>query len=198
MKAIADEAHMLGLRVAAHAHGDAGIRAAILAGIDTIEHASLASDSTIALAKQHGTWFDMDIYNDDYILATGTKNGTEQESLDKERMVGLKQRQTFQRAVKAGVKMIFGTDAGVYPHGDNGRQFAKMVQWGMTPLQAIQAATLNASEALGRNDVGIVEPGRFGDLVGVRGDPLRDVSLLEHVDTVIKGGAMVKGAGAVQ
>ncbi len=132
---------MLGLKVAAHAHGDEGIHDAILAGIDTIEHASLASDATIQLAKQHGTWFDMDIYNDDYILATGTTNGTEQESLDKERMIGLKQRQTFQRAVRAGVKMIFGTDAGVYPHGENGRQFAKMVQWGMTPLQAIQAAT---------------------------------------------------------
>jgi len=196
MKAIADEAHMLGLRVAAHAHGDEGIRQAILAGIDTIEHASLASDATIQLAKQHGTWFDMDIYNDDYILATGTKNGTEQESLDKEKMVGLKQRQTFQRAVKAGVKMIFGTDAGVYPHGDNGKQFAKMVQWGMTPLQAIQAATLNGSEALGRADVGVIEPGRYGDLVAVRGDPLRDISLLEHVDAVVKGGNLVKGPGA--
>jgi imidazolonepropionase-like amidohydrolase len=196
MKAIADEAHMLGLRVAAHAHGDEGIRQAILAGIDTIEHASLASDATIQLAKQHGTWFDMDIYNDDYILATGTKNGTEQESLDKEKMVGLKQRQTFQRAVKAGVKMIFGTDAGVYPHGDNGKQFAKMVQWGMTPLQAIQAATLNGSEALGRSDVGVIEPGRYGDLVAVRGDPLRDITLLEHVDAVVKGGNLVKGPGA--
>jgi imidazolonepropionase-like amidohydrolase len=193
MKAIADEAHMLGLKVAAHAHGDDGIRTAILAGIDTIEHASLASDATIQLAKQHGTWFDMDIYNDDYILATGTSNGTEQQSLDKERMVGLKQRQTFQRAVKAGVKMIFGTDAGVYPHGDNGKQFAKMVQWGMTPLQAIQAATLNASEALGRNDVGVLETGRYGDMVAVRGDPLRDVTLLEHVDDVIKGGELVRG-----
>jgi imidazolonepropionase-like amidohydrolase len=196
MKAIADEAHMLGLRVAAHAHGDEGIHDAILAGIDTIEHASLASDATIQLAKQHGTWFDMDIYNDDYILATGTKNGTEQESLDKEKMVGLKQRQTFQRAVKAGVKMIFGTDAGVYPHGDNARQFAKMVQWGMTPLQAIQAATLNASQALGRSDVGVIEPGRYGDLVAVRGDPLRDVAILEHVDAVVKGGHLVKGPGA--
>ena len=193
MKAIADEAHMLGLKVAAHAHGDGGIRDAILAGIDTIEHASLASDATIALAKQHGTWFDMDIYNDDYILAAGTSNGTQQESLDKERMVGLKQRQTFQRAVRAGVRMIFGTDAGVYPHGDNAKQFAKMVQWGMTPLQAIQAATLNASDALGRKDVGVIEPGRFGDLVAVRGDPLRDVSLLEHVDAVVKGGQLVKG-----
>ena len=196
MKAIADEAHMLGLRVAAHAHGDEGIRTAILAGIDTIEHASLASDATIQLAKQHGTWFDMDIYNDDYILATGTANGTEQESLDKERMIGLKQRQTFQRAVKAGVKMIFGTDAGVYPHGDNAKQFAKMVQWGMTPLQAIQAATLSASQALGRNDVGVIEPGRYGDLVAVRGDPLRDVTLLEHVDAVVKGGELVKGPAA--
>jgi imidazolonepropionase-like amidohydrolase len=192
MKAIADEAHMLGMKVAAHAHGDDGIRTAILAGIDTIEHASLASDATIQLAKQHGTWFDMDIYNDDYILATGTANGTEQQSLDKERMIGLKQRQTFQRAVKAGVKMIFGTDAGVYPHGDNARQFAKMVQWGMTPLQAIQAATLNASEALARNDVGVIEPGRYGDMIAVHGDPLSDVALLEHVDTVIKGGEVVK------
>src|SRR5438270_2680180 len=195
MRAIADEAHMLGLRVAAHAHGDAGIHDAILAGIDTIEHASLASDATIALAKQHGTWFDMDIYNDDYILATGTSNGTEQESLDKERMIGRKQRETFQRAVRAGVKMIFGTDAGVYPHGQNARQFAKMVQWGMTPLQAIQAATSSAAEALGRSDVGVLQPGRYGDLVAVRGDPLHDVTLLEHVDAVIKGGELVRGPG---
>jgi imidazolonepropionase-like amidohydrolase len=196
MKAIADEAHMLGLRVAAHAHGDEGIHDAILAGIDTIEHASLASDATLQLAKQHGTWFDMDIYNDDYILATGTSNGTEQESVDKERMIGLKQRQTFQRAVKAGVRMLFGTDAGVYPHGQNARQFAKMVQWGMTPLQAIQAATTNASEALGRTDVGVIEPGRYGDLIAVKGDPLHDVTVLEHVDAVIKGGKPVKAAGA--
>jgi imidazolonepropionase-like amidohydrolase len=111
-------------------------------------------------------------------------------------MVGLKQRQTFQKAVKAGVKMIFGTDAGVYPHGDNGKQFAKMVQWGMTPLQAIQAATVRASEALGRNDVGVLQPGRYGDMVAVRGDPLRDVTLLEHVDAVVKGGELVKGPGA--
>jgi imidazolonepropionase-like amidohydrolase len=196
MKAIADEAHMLHLKVAAHAHGDEGIHDAILAGIDTIEHASLASDATIKLAIQHGTWFDMDIYNDDYILATGTSNGTEQESLDKEKAIGLKQRQTFQRAVRAGVRMLFGTDAGVYPHGDNGKQFAKMVQWGMTPLQAIQAATRNASEALARNDVGIIAPGRYGDLVAVVGDPLRDVSVLEHVDAVVKGGQLVKGTPA--
>jgi imidazolonepropionase-like amidohydrolase len=198
MRAIADEAHMLGLKVAAHAHGDAGIRDAILAGIDTIEHASLASDATIALAKQHGTWFDMDIYNDDYILATGTKNGTEQQSLDKERMIGREQRETFRRATRAGVKMIFGTDAGVYPHGDNGKQFAKMVEWGMTPIQAIRAATTSASEALGRRDVGAIEPGRYGDIIAVRGDPLSNVALLEHVDAVIKGGQLVKGASSAQ
>ena len=194
MKAIADEAHMLHLKVAAHAHGDEGIRAAILAGIDTIEHCSLASDETIKLAVAHKTWFDMDIYNDDYILATGTSNGTEQESIDKEKAIGLKQRQTFRRAVQAGVPMLFGTDAGVYPHGQNGRQFAKMVEWGMTPLQALQAATVNAGQALGRAaDVGAIAVGRYGDMIAVDGDPLKDVRVLEHVDIVIKGGVVVKG-----
>ena len=193
MKAIADEAHMLHLKVAAHAHGDEGIRTAILAGIDTIEHASLASDETLKLAVAHGTVFDMDIYNDDYILATGTANGTEQESLDKEKEIGLKQRQTFQRAVKAGVKLTFGTDAGVYPHGDNARQFAKMVEWGMTPAQAIRAATSGAAEALGQaGQVGVIAPGAWGDMVAVTGDPLSDVRLLEHPSAVIKGGVRVK------
>ncbi|WP_277924948.1 metal-dependent hydrolase family protein [Sphingomonas sp. BAUL-RG-20F-R05-02] len=193
MKAIADEAHMLHLRVAAHAHGDEGIKAAILAGIDTIEHCSLASDEAIKLAIQHHTWFDMDIYNDDYILATGTQNGTEQQSLDKERAIGLKQRQTFQRAVKAGVPLLFGTDAGVYPHGDNARQFAVMVKWGMTPLQAIRAATLSAAEALDKSDdVGQIAVGHYGDIVAVDSDPLADVRVLEHPAAVIKGGERVK------
>jgi imidazolonepropionase-like amidohydrolase len=194
MKAIADEAHMLHLRVAAHAHGDEGIRTAILAGIDTIEHCSLASDETIKLAATRKTWFSMDIYNDDYILATGTSNGTEQESLDKEKAIGLQQRQTFQRAVRAGVPMVFGSDAGVYPHGDNGRQFAKMVEWGMTPMQAIQAATRNGAQALGREaDVGAIAVGRYGDIIAVSGDPTGNVRLLEKVDIVIKGGVTVKG-----
>lgn len=192
MKAIADEAHMLGIRVAAHAHGDEGIKTAILAGIDTIEHCSLASDDTIKLAAQRRTWFDMDIYNDDYILATGTANGTEQESLDKEKMIGRLQRETFRKAVKAGVPMLFGTDAGVYPHGDNGRQFAKMVEWGMTPLQAIQAATLSGAKALGwDSDVGQIAVGYYGDIIAVAGDPLKDVSVLEHVTDVVKGGQKV-------
>ncbi len=193
MKAIVDEAHMLGLKVAVHAHGTSGIKDAIRAGVDTIEHASLADDEAIALAKLHGTWFDMDIYNDDYILAEGTKNGTFQESLDKERKIGLAQRQTFRAAVKAGVKMIFGTDAGVYPNGDNARQFATMVQWGMTPMQAIQAATSSAAEALGRTgDVGAIEVGRYGDIIGVAGDPLADVKVLQAVSFVMKGGKVYK------
>jgi imidazolonepropionase-like amidohydrolase len=193
MKALVDEAHMLGLKVAVHAHGTAGIKDAIRVGVDTIEHASLADDEAIALAKQHGTWFDMDIYNDDYILAEGAKNGMFQESLDKERKIGLQQRQTFRAAVKAGVKMIFGTDAGVYPNGYNARQFATMVQWGMTPLQAIQAATVSAAEALGRTgDVGAIEVGRYGDLIGVAGDPLADVKILQTVSFVMKGGTVYK------
>jgi imidazolonepropionase-like amidohydrolase len=195
MKALVDEAHMLGLRVAVHAHGTAGIKDAIRAGVDTIEHASLADAEAFSLAKQHGTWFSMDIYDDDYILAEGEKNGVYKESMDKERMIGLKQRQTFQAAVKAGVKMIFGTDAGVYPNGYNARQFVTMVQWGMTPMQAIQAATVTAADALGRtNDVGAIAVGRYGDLIAVAGDPLADVAQLQSVAFVMKGGEVVKAA----
>ncbi len=193
MRALVDEAHMLGLRVAVHAHGTSGIKDAIRAGVDTIEHASLADDEAFALAKQHGTWFSMDIYDDDYILAEGEKNGVYKESMDKERVIGLKQRQTFQAAVKAGVKMIFGTDAGVYPNGLNARQFVTMVKWGMTPMQAIQAATVNAAEALGRPaDVGAIAVGRFGDLIAVAGDPLADVATLQNVAFVMKGGEVFK------
>jgi imidazolonepropionase-like amidohydrolase len=193
MKALVDEAHMLGLKVAVHAHGTSGIKDAIRAGVDTIEHASLADEEAFTLAKQHGTWFSMDIYNDDYILAEGEKNGVFAESLAKERTIGLKQRQTFQAAVKAGVKMVFGTDAGVYPNGYNARQFATMVKWGMTPMQAIQAATVNASEALGRaGDVGAIAVGRYGDLIAVAGDPLADVTRLQSVAFVMKGGDVVK------
>jgi imidazolonepropionase-like amidohydrolase len=194
MKALVDEAHMLGLRVAVHAHGTSGVKDAIRAGVDTIEHASLADEEAFALAKQHGTWFSMDIYNDDYILAEGEKNGLFKESLEKERVIGLKQRQTFQAAVKAGVKMVFGTDGGVYPNGFNARQFVTMVKWGMTPMQAIQAATANAAEALGRpGDVGAIAVGRYGDLIAVAGNPLDDVAKLQSVAFVMKGGEVVKG-----
>ena len=192
MRAIVSEAHMMGLRVAVHAHGAAGIKDALRAGADTIEHASLADDEAFALAKEHGAWFSMDVYNDDYIQAEGTKNGTFEESLGKEREIGRRQRETFRAAHQAGVKMVFGTDAGVYPHGDNARQFATIVQWGMSPLEAIRAATANAAEALGRTaDVGAIEVGRYGDLVAVRGDPLADVALLQSVSFVMKGGRVV-------
>jgi imidazolonepropionase-like amidohydrolase len=194
IRAIVEEAHRLGLRVAVHAHGTDGINDALRGGVDTIEHASLADAESFKLAKAHGAWFDMDIYNDDYILAEGAKNGVYAESLEKEKMIGLKQRQTFRAAHAAGVKMLFGTDAGVYPHGLNARQFAKMVEWGMTPMEAIQAATKNAAEALDRSaDVGAIAPGRYADLIAVDGDPLQDVRRLETVAVVIKGGAIVKG-----
>lgn len=194
--AIVDEAHRLGLRVAVHAHGTAGINDALRGGVDTIEHASLADSESFALAKKHGAWFDMDIYNDDYILAEGEKNGVFAESLAKEKMIGRKQRETFKAAHAAGVKMTFGTDAGVYPHGDNARQFAKMVEWGMTPMEAIQAATRNAAEALDRSaDVGAIAPGRYADLIAVDGDPLSDVRTLESVAVVMKGGQLVRGGG---
>jgi imidazolonepropionase-like amidohydrolase len=193
MKAIVDEAHMLGLKVAVHAHGTSGIKDAIRAGVDTIEHASLADEESFALAKQHGTYFDMDIYNDDYILAEGEKNGVFKESLDKERAIGRKQRETFRAAQKAGVKMIFGTDGGVYPNGDNAKQFVTMMNWGMSPIQAIQAATVTAAEALGRSqDVGAIAVGRFGDLIAVAGDPLADVGVLQSVSFVMKGGVVIK------
>lgn len=192
MRAVADEAHMLGLRVAAHAHGTAGIKAAIRAGINTIEHASFLDDEAIQLAVQNHSWLSMDIYNTEYTLSEGARNGVREENLAKERQVGTRQRESFRKAVRAGARHIFGTDAGIYPHGTGGRQFRVMVQFGMTPLQAIQAATTNAAQALGRDkDVGTIATGRFGDIIAVRGDPLRDISLLETVPVVIKGGELI-------
>jgi imidazolonepropionase-like amidohydrolase len=194
MKAIVDEAHMEGMKVAAHAHGASGIRAAILAGVDTIEHASLVDDEGIRLAIAHGAWFSMDIYNTDYTQAEGLKNGVLPENMKKDADIGEIQRENFRKALKAGVKMIFGTDAGVYPHGDNARQFAVMVRYGATPLQAIQAATCNAAQALGwEHDVGQVAPGFWGDIIAVEGDPLADVTVLEHPVMVMKGGVVFRG-----
>jgi imidazolonepropionase-like amidohydrolase len=195
IKAIVDEAHMLGMKVAVHAHGTDGINDALRAGVDTIEHASLADTLSFKLAKEHGAWFDMDIYDDDYILAEGAKNGVFAESLAKEKMIGRKQRETFRAAHAAGVKMLFGTDGGVYPNGFNARQFATMVEWGMTPMESIQAATKSAAEALGRTgDVGAIEVGRYGDIIAVDGDPLADVKILQNVTFVMKGGEVMKAA----
>ncbi len=195
IKAVTDEAHMLGMRVAAHAHGTAGINEVLRGGVDTIEHASLADEESFKLAKAKGAWLDMDIYNDDYILAEGEKNGVFEESLAKERMIGRKQRETFRAAHAAGVKLLFGSDGGVYPNGDNAKQFAKMVEWGMTPLEALQAATRSAAEALDKTaDVGAIAPGRYGDFVAVDGNPLVDVRLLEKPVFVMKGGEVVRAA----
>ncbi|CAN5489230.1 Xaa-Pro dipeptidase [soil metagenome] len=193
MTAIVDEAHMAGLKVAAHAHGAAGIKDAIRAGVDTIEHASLVDDEGIKLAVAKGSYFSMDIYNTDYTQAEGDKNGVLEDNLRKDRDIGELQRENFRKSLKAGVKMIFGTDAGVYPHGTNARQFAVMVRYGATPLQAIQAATITAAQALGREkDVGQLAVGRYGDLIAVAGDPLTDVTTLEKPVLVIKGGVVVK------
>ena len=184
---------MGGRKIAAHAHGTEGIKNAILAGIDSIEHASLIDDEGIRLAKEHGTYLVMDIYNDDYILNEAPKYGLPTENLDKERTVGRLQRENFRKAVKAGVKMAFGTDAGVYPHGDNARQFFYMVKFGMTPAQAIRAATSSAADLIGRaQSVGTIEPGKFADIIAVNTDPLADVRALEHVDFVMKGGVVYK------
>jgi imidazolonepropionase-like amidohydrolase len=193
LQAIVVEAHKLGRKVAAHAHGTQSIKDAINAGIDSIEHSSLIDDEGIRLAKQHGTFLVFDIYNDDYILGMGEKNGVLPESMEKERKIGRLQRENFRKAFQAGAKMAYGTDAGVYPNGDNAKQFAKMVEWGMKPIDAIQAATLNAAELLGWSDkVGAIENGHFADIVAVQGDPLSDVKLLENVGFVMKGGEVVK------
>jgi imidazolonepropionase-like amidohydrolase len=193
MRAVVEEAHMAGLKVAAHAHGAAGIKDAIRAGVDTIEHVSLVDDEGVRLAREKGAYFSMDIFNTDYTQAEGKKNGVLEDNLRKDREVADIQRENFRKSLKAGVKHVFGSDAGIYPHGQNARQFAVMVRYGATPLQAIQAATLTAAQALGQDkDVGQVAVGRFGDLVGVRGDPLADVTVLERPVFVMKGGEVVR------
>jgi imidazolonepropionase-like amidohydrolase len=193
MKAIADDAHMYGLKVAAHAHGAAGIKDAIRAGVDTIEHASLIDDEGIALARKHGAYLSMDIYNTEYTQSEGKKNGVLEDNLRKDREVADAQREGFRKAHKAGVKMVYGTDAGVHPNGENGKQFRWMVKYGMTPVQAIQSATATSAEALGRKDIGVIEAGRFADIIAVKGDPTQDITLLENVDFVMKGGEVYKG-----
>jgi imidazolonepropionase-like amidohydrolase len=194
LKAAADEAHMAGRKIAAHAHGAQGIKNAILAGIDSIEHASLIDDEGLRLAKEHGTFLVMDIYNDEYLINEAPKVGLPTENLEKEKMVGRLQRENFSKAVRAGAKMAFGTDAGVYPHGDNARQFYYMVKFGMTPAQAIHAATSNAADLLGRSkDIGTIEAGKYADIIAVDGDPLSDVRVLERVSFVMKGGTIYKG-----
>lgn len=193
LRAIVDEAHMRGLKVASHAHGTIGIKNAITAGVDTIEHASFLDDEAIRMAKREGVYLSMDIYNTEFTLAEGERLGVRQEAIDKERSLSVEQRDSFTRAVRAGAKVVFGSDAAVYPHGDNPKQFSRMVEFGMTPMQAIVAATSLAAEALGKDGMlGCLGVGCAADIVAVEGDPLEDISVLESVDFIMKEGVAFK------
>ncbi len=193
MRFVVEAAKPNGIYVTAHAHGAIGIKNAIRAGVRSIEHASLIDDEALAMAKAAGTWLVMDIYNGDYIDDVGTKEKWPEEYLRKNRETTDVQRAGFTKAVKMGVKLAYGTDSGVYPHGGNAKQFAYMVRYGMTPMQAIQSATVRAAELLGKeNELGSIAPGSFADLVAVEGDPLTDVRTLEEIAHVMKGGAIVK------
>ena len=189
MVTIVDETHRRGKKVCAHAHGTEGIKAAIEAGVDSIEHASMIDDEGIRMAKERGTFLVMDVYVSTYILEGGEAAGFLPESLEKERIVGQTQRNNFQKAHEAGVRIAFGSDAGVFPHGIAARQFAYMVEYGMTPMEAIQAATIVASELMGwEAEAGAIEAGMYADIIAVSNDPLDDVRALEDVSFVMKGG----------
>ena len=193
LRVLVDEAHNAGRKVAAHAHGARGIKNAVLAGVDSIEHGSLIDDEGIDLMKKHGTYLVADIYNDDFILGMAKELNTLQEYVDKERALGKTQRENFAKAVKAGVKIAFGTDAGIYPHGDNGKQFYYMVKFGLTPARAIRSATSDAADLIDRSkNVGSISAGKFADIVAVKADPLEDIQSLEHVAFVMKGGKVYK------
>ncbi len=192
MQAIVEEGHRRGLVVAAHAHGTEGIKTAIEAGVDSVEHASILDAEAIRMAKKRGTTLSMDIYNTDYTQTVGRANGIPEENLAKDREVADVQRESFRNAVEAGVNMVFGSDAAIYPHGLNAGQFSVMVRFGMTEMQALQAATVNAAELLGQDDLGAIEAGNLADIVAVPGNPLEDISVTESVSFVMKDGVIYK------
>jgi imidazolonepropionase-like amidohydrolase len=193
MVAIVEEGHRHGKKVAAHAHGTRSIIEAVKAGVDTIEHGSVLDDEAIRLMKEHGTYLVADIYDDDFILQHGKEYGYTDENLTKEKMLGQKQRDSFRRAVQAGVKVGYGTDTGSIPFGQNGKQFFYMVKYGLTPMQAIQSATTWAADVMNWSDrIGSLDPGKYADLIAVTGNPLDDVTILERVPFVMKGGQVVK------
>jgi len=193
LQAAVDEAGHFGLRVEAHAHSPEGIKNAIRAGVASVEHASMIDDEGIALAKQHGTYLDMDIYDEECIQEDGRNGKMPKDFLEHDAQLGQIQRDNFRKALAAGVKMSFGTDAGVCAYGTSGKQFAFMVKYGMTPMQAIQAATSNAADLLGHSsEIGSLKPGKYADIIAVAGDPLADIRLLENVKFVMKDGKIYK------
>ena len=193
MAAIVAEAHQRGLKVASHAHGNAGIKNAIKAGVDTIEHASYLDKEAINMAKAKGVYLAMDIYNTEYTQAEGRKNGELEEFLKKDADIAEIQRESFRAAIKAGAKVVYGTDSGVYPHGDNGKQFVWMVKYGMTPMQALKSATSLAAEALGKEkSLGQIKMGYAADIVALDGDPLADMAVMEDIGFVMKEGVVYK------
>jgi len=195
LQAAVDEASHFGLRVEAHAHSPEGIKNAIRAGVASVEHATMIDDEGLALAKQHGTYLDMDIYDEECIQEDGKKGNVPADFLEHDAQLGQIQRENFRKAVAAGEKMSFGTDAGVCAYGTSAKQFAFMVKYGMTPMQAIQAATVNAADLLGRSsELGSIKPGKFADLIAVQGDPLTDIHILENVPFVMKEGKVYKQA----
>jgi imidazolonepropionase-like amidohydrolase len=193
LTAAVEEAANFGLRVEAHAHASEGIKNAIRAGVASIEHATLIDDEGIALAKQHGTYLDMDIYDEECIESAPD---TPKDFLQHDHDLGEAQRRNFNKAVRAGAKMTFGTDTGICPYGTAARQFAFMVKYGMTPMQAIQAATVNAADLIGHSELfGSISAGKSADIIAVNGDPLADIHVLEHVNFVMKEGKVYKREG---
>ncbi len=192
MNAIVEEAAMWGRKTCAHAHGTESIKMAVKAGVASVEHGSFLDDEAIRMMREKGTYLVADIYNDDYIMSEYKRLGYPDKILEKERLVGKTQRESFAKAVKAGVKIAFGTDAGVYPHGWNAKQFKYMVQYGLTPIQAIQAATVQAADLLGWTaKVGSISKGKYADIIAVPSNPLDNIQVLETVSFVMKGGEII-------